>query len=521
MNADLRFHLVQLRRRLPLVASVVLVITGIAVALAVLLPSVYRAQAVLLVESPQIPGDMAAPTVRTSPTEQLQIIEQRMMTRANLLDTARRYGIYDGMSLEPTQMVEDMRRRTRLDVSQGANQATIVSLSFEAADPGTAAEVTNAYVSFMLEENIALRTGIAQQTLDFFRREVQRLTEEMESRSARILEFKLENRDALPEDLPLMRERQSDLQQELVALDDAARGIRQERDAYVARYERTGRIDVVIEDEFAPFLRRLYDLGDELERTVASLGAGSERAAGVRARITAMERSLDAQLAAQGAEGRGLDAVFQHHLGRIDERLEEIAAERAVIEERLQNINDRVQQTLTNSITLDTLEREYSSAREQHSRAVASVSAAETGDLIETLARGQRIAVIEQAVPPPRPASPNRVLIASAGLILGLMLATGLFLALERLNQTVRRPSDLNRALGITPLANIPYMDTPGVAGLRRVSGVTLWLALLGGVPALLYAIHVFHLPLDLLLRQLLERAGLAPLLEQLRLRGG
>ena len=521
MNADLRYHLARVRRHLPLVVLVAGAIIGLAVTVALTLPPVYRAQAVLLVESPQIPGDLATPTVRTSPAEQLQIIEQRMFTRANLLDTARRFNLYEGQTLDPTRIVEDMRARTRLNVSQGANLATVVVISFEAANPSTAAEVANAYVSFMLEENIALRTSIAAQTVDFFRREVQRLNEELESRSGRILAFKLEHRDSLPEDLPTLRERQGALQAQLQELDDAARRITQNRDAFIDRWQRTGRIDVVVEDALAPFLRRLAELQDELERTSAALGSDSQRAVGVRARIAALQRSLDAQLAADGAGGRGLEAVFDHHLASIDAQLGDIADDRDVLETRLGQIGAQVQETLTNAITLDSLEREYASVREQHSRAIASVSAAETGDLIETLARGQRMGVIEQAVPPSRPSKPNRLMIVAFGVLGGLALAATLVMALEKLNQTVRRPSDLGKHLGIAPLATIPWMDTPGVLGLRRASGATLWVAVLGGVPALLYAIHVFHLPLDLVFWQLADRTGLGSFLDQLIRRPG
>ena len=517
MNADLRFYLTQFRRRLPLFGAVIAVVTGLAVAVALLLPPVYRAEAVLLVESAQIPGDLAVPTVRTAASEQLQIIEQRMLTRANMLDTARRFRLYEGQAMDPTRIVEDMRRRTRMEVSQGANMATIVRIAFDADTPETAAEVANALVSFTLEENVALRTSIAGQTLDFFRREVQRLSEELEARSGRILAFKLENRDALPEDLPMLRERQAELAERINAKDDEIRQLAAQREAFIARYERTGRIDVVVEDSFAPFIARLADLKDELERTVSTLGANSERAVGLRARLAALERSLDAQLVAEGVAPGGQEAVFAHHRDRIDARLAEIAEERAVLEARAEEIGALVRQTLTNAIALDTLEGDYASTREQHARALASVSAAETGDLIETLAKGQRIAVIEQAVAPPRPASPNRRLIVAGGFAAALALVAGMMVLMERLNQTIRRPADLQRALGIAAFASIPQIETPGAAGLRRAGHAGLWLAVLGGVPALLYAVHVFYLPLDLLGRQMLDAIGIGPLLDSLR----
>jgi uncharacterized protein involved in exopolysaccharide biosynthesis len=51
--------------------------------------------------------------------------------------------------------------------------------------------------------------------------------------------------------------------------------------------------------------------------------------------------------------------------------------------------------------------------------------------MIEILSRGQRISVIEQAVPPEQPVSPNRPLIAGSGLAGGLILSLGAFALLE------------------------------------------------------------------------------------------
>ena len=84
---------------------------------------------------------------------------------------------------------------------------------------------------------------------------------------------------------------------------------------------------------------------------------------------------------------------------------------------------------------------------------------------------------------------------------------------MERLNQTIRRPQDLNARLGITPFATIPYLPTPAEAGLGRLRSAATWIAILGGIPAALYAVHAFYLPLDLLAARLSQGTGLAALL--------
>jgi len=78
MTSDIRFYKTLFVKRIPLMATIFVLCSAIGVGLAVMLPSRYVAEATLLVESPQIPDELAASTVRTSATERLQIIEQRL-----------------------------------------------------------------------------------------------------------------------------------------------------------------------------------------------------------------------------------------------------------------------------------------------------------------------------------------------------------------------------------------------------------------------------------------------------------
>jgi hypothetical protein len=126
----------------------------------------------------------------------------------------------------------------------------------------------------------------------------------------------------------------------------------------------------------------------------------------------------------------------------------------------LERLEARSRARRINAITLQGLERDYENIRVQYDSAVARLAQASTGERIELTSRGQRITLIEAANVPSEPARPNRRLIAAAGAAAGIGLAVGLFILLEILNRTVRRPVEISRALGIEPLATIPYIST-------------------------------------------------------------
>ncbi len=64
MNSDIRFYWSLLLRRLPVMTVIFGICAAIGLGLALTLPPRYEASASLLVESPQIPDELAASTVQ-------------------------------------------------------------------------------------------------------------------------------------------------------------------------------------------------------------------------------------------------------------------------------------------------------------------------------------------------------------------------------------------------------------------------------------------------------------------------
>jgi ferric-dicitrate binding protein FerR (iron transport regulator) len=117
--------------------------------------------------------------------------------------------------------------------------------------------------------------------------------------------------------------------------------------------------------------------------------------------------------------------------------------------------------------------------------------------------------VIENAIAPSEPTSPNRQLIAAGGVAMGGAVGLGLVALLELLNSSIRRPKDLETALGIRAFGTVPLMRTPAQRQRRRLIILGAFLVVAAGVPAVLYIVHTQVMPLDLALRRGAAMAGL------------
>lgn len=518
MNIDLKFYWRLFIKRLPLMLPIVIICSLVGVVMAMREPTTFRADARLLVEDPEIPGNLAASTVQTDPNATIEIIRQRLMTRANLLDIANDFDVFENYSsMSPDAVLDQMRAATRIGSRGGGRAPVIVTVAFEARNGQIAANVVNEYVTRIVNANAELRTGRAEDTLEFFEQEVQRLSSELDAQSARITQFQAENADALPSDQQFRMNRLEMLQERLANAERQRSALMDQRTRLEEIYEETGG---VLPAEGTPLSRdqqQLVQLEQQLSDALLVYSETSPRIEVLRSRIERLRERIESDLAStagtgmadQGERSTG-EAVLDAQLAQIDSEIETLDTLIAETTDRMTSLEDSIARTPENAITLRGLERDYENIRSQYDSAVARLATASTGERIEVTARGQRISIIEAANVPRTPTGTNRLKTALQGGMAGLGLAGGLFVLLEVLNRSVRRPVEITNALGITPIATIPFMESPRRRAMRRTVQVASFVIILLGVPAALWAVDTYYMPLDQLADRVLRRVGLA-----------
>ncbi|WP_330629550.1 hypothetical protein [Thioclava sp. FTW29] len=510
MNADIRFYLAIFMRRLPLFLLVFVLIASSGIFAALTLPPVYRAQMQIVVEGSQIPDKLAQSTVNTPAEEQLQLFESRLMTRSNLLEIARKYNVLpDQATLNPDQIVQGMRAATDVESSSGRNSATTMVVTFDNHNPQVAAKVVNDYLTFILNEDARNRTETANQTQEFFENEVSRLATEMNQQSARILKFKTEHADALPENQSYFRTQQRDYQRRLDQISSDAAALEKQKSSLRQIYETTGRIDSR-QSNLPPEQKRLLDLKAQLAELEAVYAPDSARVTVIKNRITQLEKTIsgnqsdDSQTAKDPSE-----AVFDLQIADLDRQLDQLKDEQSQYTAQLAEVEDALSKIPANAIALEALQRDYDNAQSQYNGAVQRLATASTGERIESLSRGQRVSVIEQPAVPTEPIKPSRKKIAVLGIAGGIMAGLGLIVLIEMLSTTVKRSSDLINGLGITPLATIPYMRTQGEVQRNRKRLLTISLIVCLGIPFALLMIHTFYMPFEVIAQKIAAKVGL------------
>ena len=507
---NLKYYLSIFRRRVHWFLLVATVIAATAVVVALALPPAFVSQTRLLVEAPQIEGGVGEDF---SPVQQLQIVQQRLLTRANLLDIARDLGVLgpEQARMNPDAIVQAMRARTNMSTSTGREEATFMTIAFEAPTARAAAGVLNAYLDIIQTSDAEFRSGRAGQNLAFFEQEVERLSGELDAASERILAFKNANADALPESLDYRLEERGDLQDRLAQIERDRSQLASQREQLVRVFEATGRTEVAAPDARTEAQRELAEARQQLDDMLTRFSESNPNVRLMQARLDRLEERVAAEAEAGGtrvAEGSDRRTLLDVQLAEIADRADALEAQEAQVEARIAALSDSIGRTPTNSIALEGLQRDYQNVQSQYNDARSRLAGASTGERIEVGGRGQRIAVIDPPVEPSEPSKPNRVLIAGGGTAFGIAAGLGLVVLLELLNRSARRPEDLVRRLGVTPIATIPYIATRREVISRRALRLALLAAILIGVPALVLAVHLYYLPLDAIAERVMNRLG-------------
>ncbi|MHA6731503.1 GumC family protein [Devosia sp. A369] len=471
LDLDFRFYFALFRRKLPVFLTVLALVSTAFVAAIVFWPVSYQATARILVESPQIPTDLAKSTVPTGAAEQFQIIQEDVLSRQSLLDLAERFGLDAGTPQRTdTEIVADMLARLGISpmpigTGNGAT-ATVFEISFKADHPSTAAEVVNDLVAMILKKDVALRTRRAQETVTFFNKETARLNAALRIVEGNILRFKNANINALPDSIEFRRTQQTNQQSRLLVLAQEKAGLNRQQ------LELQSRPLGVIVNPATPDEQTLTSLRQLLAQQRATFTETSPTIVALRSRIETLEKSLMATNQGAGIDTAGDGARQSPAMFDIRVRLEEIEDERVQLNQSLAALTASIEATPGIETALNSLQRDHQNLQAQYDMTVSRLAEASTGQQIELLLKGERLSLIESAVPPQKAQGPGQRVLLLGSALGAFVLALAVVVVPELLSKHIRRPAELVSRLQIVPFVTVPYIDRParGHGGLRRLS---------------------------------------------------
>lgn len=405
-----------LRRRVLWFLLPFMFVLALGSAAAVLWPASYLSEGTILVLSPEIPSDLVRPTVSTAANERMQVIEQRIMTRDNLLEIAKKYHISAGWRdlVSGTQLVDFIRKRSVIEPVEMTRRdrnkdAIAFKVGFKYENPTIAMKVANEFVTLILKEDVRARTSYATETTKFLARDVERIQDQLSLLDSQIAEINQRMVDS--GGTLTTKDAQTDATKTLAALKQqlAVKGA-----IFSAQHP-----DIIA-----------------LKRKIKALEkANASDQAAIKGEAAAKADSAAASADDQATVGKGGAAA----------------------------------------LGLDTLETRRKSLKDELNTATQKLAAARLGESLERGQHSERLEVIEQPTYPDKPVSPNRPKLFIAAFGAAIMAGGGLMVAREMADQSVRRSVDVAALIDSYLVVSVPYITTRREIRRKRMK-LVFWL---------------------------------------------
>ncbi|AXQ48064.1 GumC family protein [Pseudomonas vlassakiae] len=512
---SIKDYIAIIKDRALLLGIVIVVVVAATIGVAISVPPIYQSTGTILVESQQISPDLVSAGNNTFADERIEVIRQRVMTRENLLRIIDKYNLFAdrGSRFSETDKIEQMRSAivvaTLSTYVKGRGEATVAfTVSYEDKRAEVAKEVADELVSLFLNENMKQRTERATETTEFLTQEANKLGAELADLENQLADFKQTHANALPENQQLRMSMLSRSELEFREVDRDYKSAQEELrylELELAAANAGAPAQTANGRAVAPDPQDLPGLKAEYARLLTKYTEAHPDVVAVKRKIDALKASGDQGIAAAGATN--LDAArVRTKMAAAQSRIASLAEQKRQLTTKMEGYEADILEAPQVERGLVTLMRDHDNARKKYEEIRNKEMGAKITESLEQENKAERFVLLEPPLMPEKPVKPNRKKIVALGLVLAPAAGGGLVMLLEMLNQRVRGVGALESVLGRRVLVAVPYIATKAEKARRKRLLTMMVAAALLVVAILLVGVHMFYMPLDLLLFKAMAR---------------
>jgi polysaccharide chain length determinant protein (PEP-CTERM system associated) len=445
----------------------------VGIALALLLPSVYRSGAMVAVQAPAVSQDVVSGHQGLGRDERLRALSQQLRSPAVLERVAREEGLTADRPLE--EVVQQMVGRISVDVpkpiarSSGDPELNAFEIVYRDRTADGARRIANRLAQVFVDEHSRTQERVAEGTAEFMGRQIRDSQERIAKLEAKLRSVKELHMGKLPEQTPANLQTLAGVRQQLETTSNMLRS-EQDRLSLLEREIQSIRQGlysaplgtpaaasspqqrvVILQRQLADARAQYTDKHPEIQHLEEELKnarqqvAASQQSDGSRQELLSADPTYHQRVAERNLTQlriRGLqraEAQLRSDITRYQQRLEEAPM---------------VEQELASTMREYEFERDnYKQLSERHASALVQEQIARTRG-------GERFSVLNPAYLPDSPESPNRARLLLVSLALGLVLGAAMAFGREYFDRSIRDARTLQDEFDVPVLAEIPRIDT-------------------------------------------------------------
>lgn len=470
------------------------------------MPRSYYSEAVIVVSSPAIPSALVQSTVAN---ERLQFIEQRVLARDNLLELARKFGLFPDLAgqVSNTQLAQIVRNQivitTRAsEASEQFAASSVFGIGVNAATPELAADMAGEIAAMITEENRRARMARAAEARTFLEREVSVLTGRTRELESRLSSFLQSNENRLPSRLALhlsdIREGQSELVEIGRRLAEARSNVEVLQAELALAQTSSGNM-------LQERLGELRTLRSQLVARSTVLTPEHHEIRSIKSRIAALEADLANEpepIEASADSEMSLEAeLIAQRIRFAEQQVKALEEQQNALTSDLQEIRDIVADMPNVEAQLNLLQSERDTARRDLEEMSAKLNMARLGERLETDQQDDQITVLEKPEAPLYASGRSRTEYMLAVLGASFVLGMGCLYAADTFDPKIRGAFDVAPVAGDSPLIMVEHWNTAAetrrnlaiaaLAALLLIASATVLFSVYGWPPKRTASAHV------------------------------
>ena len=468
---DYYINLIFKRRWLIIIPFCLSMIVGIY--LAITLPKIYRATALVLISPQRVPDDYVRPIMESDITTRINTISNEIMSRSNLEKIIEKFNLFSGTEQKQLFMeekIEIMRNSIIVELSRSGREfLNAFTISFLGSDPHMVVKVTNELANNFIVENIREREAHAVGTSDFLDDQLRTMKERLEQVEQQLLVYRKRHMGELPEQLEsnlrILDTLQKQLSESEARLrDEKNRLILLENEIKSTRESLAAGTPGQPEGGEAALLLQMKNQLADLEASYTERHPDVIR---LKAKIADLEAKLKKGAISEGSASNtsaDSDQILTSQVLGNQMRLQQ------ALKMEIQNTQDdiyrlkneintyqrRIEQTPKREEELLSLNRDYRNIQDTYNSLLNRKLEAEIAVNMEKKQKGEKFRIIDSAVLPHKPEFPDMRKLFMITLAAGLGIGCGLVYLLDSLDTSLKHPERFESDLGIPVFATVP-----------------------------------------------------------------
>lgn len=460
------------------ILAVALIFSTATAVVALMLPSFYESETLILVQPRDIPEDVVRDFVTADTQQRLVAIQETVLSRTNLLRIINEFN--DDLDsiryLSSPDQVERLRSRINIEITTDRqSRITVVPyfrIAYQDRDPEMAQKITARLAALFIEYDTRTRETQVFGTAEFLRNELDKVASQLQSAEQEVARVKRQYQYELPDQLDANLRTLDRLQEQLktnleshdryLALKlDLERQLTQTPEFLsreVQRQRQPGPPPEV--QEYLQKSRQLKELKTRYTDRHPDVVRLEGELVTLRQVVSEedLERALSGDTETSETE-RDINPVYSQlssQLSQVEAELKILKESRNWIERQIVLHNERVQNTPVREREIASIQRRYDDLSDEYNGLKVKLSQAELAQSLESRQKGEQFLVVDPASYPLQPSKPNRWLILLGGLVASLALGIGLAVGIDFADQKLWTQAEVEKLLGIPVLTEIP-----------------------------------------------------------------